>query len=166
VNVNVLRDGRAHEFTAEERAFIDQPRIDDAIPQNELIVINIFEEEIQGRQPLDQTLLDAIPFLGGNNSRHRIHGPNPLDALLLSIHGEADAVLKHGQIGHGFSSTKFVEAQSGKTAVKHLVVRARPANLIKHLVKGFTTPVASKQTVQVVIIDRAKCTHDFHNRRD
>src|SRR4029077_15129249 len=75
VNVDVFRHGRSHELPAKEGAFVNQPRIDHTVAQDELVVIDILQKEIQSRQPLHQTLFDAVPFAGGNNSRNWIHGP-------------------------------------------------------------------------------------------
>ena len=55
----------AHEFAAEEAALVNQTRIEHAVAEDELLVIDIFQEEIERGQPLYETLLDPVPFARG-----------------------------------------------------------------------------------------------------
>ena len=111
MDVDVARHRRAHELAAEERSLVDQPRIDDAIAEDVLIVVDVLEEEIQRGQALHQSLLDVLPFAGRDDARHRVHRPDPLDALFLPVDGEADAVLQHGQIGHRLAAAELLRGR-------------------------------------------------------
>ena len=57
------RHRRAHELAAEEGPFVDQLRVDDPVAEDELVVVDVFEEQVEGGQPLDQPLLDVAPLV-------------------------------------------------------------------------------------------------------
>ncbi len=44
VDVNVLGNGGAHELAAEESTLVDQLRVDDAVAEDELIVVDVLQE--------------------------------------------------------------------------------------------------------------------------
>ena len=62
VDVDVARHRRAHELAAEEAALVDQPRVHDAVAQDVLVVIDVFQEQVQRGQPLHQPALDVCPL--------------------------------------------------------------------------------------------------------
>ncbi len=101
---------RAHELAAEEGALVDQPRVDHAVAEDELLVVDVLEEQVERGEPLHQALLDVLPLVGRDDARHRVHRPDALDAFFLAVDGEADAVLEHRQVGHRLAAAELVGA--------------------------------------------------------
>ena len=61
VDVDVRGTLRAHELAAEERALVDQPRVDDAVAEDELVVVDVLEEQVERGQPLHQAASRCAP---------------------------------------------------------------------------------------------------------
>lgn len=65
-------------------------RRNDAIFDNLLLVVDVPQEKVQGGDALDQSALQMLPFLGGNDAGHQVKWKNPLGALGVSIDVEGD----------------------------------------------------------------------------
>ena len=52
----------AAEFATKELAGVDQARVDHPIAQNVLLMVDVLKEQVHGRDPLGQSLLDPRPF--------------------------------------------------------------------------------------------------------
>ena len=61
VDVDVARHRRAHELAAEERALVDQARVDDAVAEDELVVVDVLEEQVQRGEALHQAPARCAP---------------------------------------------------------------------------------------------------------
>ena len=92
MDVNVPRNIEVHEFRAEIRGFPDDLFRDDAVPQNILLVINVVEEKVQRRNPLNETALHFVPLVSRDDSRKQVEWENSLRPLVVVIDCEGDAL--------------------------------------------------------------------------
>ena len=97
VDVGVLRDGDADEFRpvmcgAEHDLGRDHAFLDDT-----LLMVDIVEEEIQGRDPLDQSGFDMLPFAGRDHTREGVEREDAFRAFLVSVDRERDALFEEEQ---------------------------------------------------------------------
>jgi hypothetical protein len=87
------------DLMAKMLALIDQWRRNDAILQDTLLMIDVFQEQIQRSHTLLQARLQDGPFGGGNDAGDEIERPDAFDALLgLTVDGEGDALGAHSEL--------------------------------------------------------------------
>ena len=81
VDVDVLGHIEVLEFRPVMRRAPDDLLGNDAVLDDLLVVIDVVEEQIQRGDPLHQTVLDGLPFVGRDDPGHRVEGKNALGAL-------------------------------------------------------------------------------------
>ena len=58
------------------------------------LAVDIGEKEVQRLDTLNEPTLDMLPLPGEHEAGDAIDGDNPLDGLLVSVHGEGDALVE------------------------------------------------------------------------
>ena len=66
------------------------PRHDTVGDRRTLAGVQVRQEVVQGDNPLGEAPLQLVPFDRRDEPGEEIHGPDPLGALLLAVHGEGD----------------------------------------------------------------------------
>ena len=57
-------------------------------------MINVFQEQIQRRNPLRETVLDFPPFRVRNDPRQQVIGKHPLGALFVAVDRERNPLMQ------------------------------------------------------------------------
>ena len=70
---------------------------DHAVLQALLVVVDVADEEIERGDPLHEPGFELLPLDGRDDPRHEIEREDALDALLLAIDGEGDALVDQAQ---------------------------------------------------------------------
>ncbi len=94
-----MGDIYALHFAQVVRAGVNQLDRYDAILQNELLVINIFQKKVKGPQSLFYSLFDEIPFRGSDDPGNNIKGKYFFYSLTAGIHGEGDSLAHEQSFG-------------------------------------------------------------------
>ena len=68
-----------------------QRRWNDAVLENLLIVVNVFEETIQSGDALDDAALDLAPLPGSQDARNDIEREDPVDLVAAGVDRKSDA---------------------------------------------------------------------------
>jgi hypothetical protein len=77
-------------------------------------VIKIVNEQVQGADALDEALLDARPFRGGNNARNQVERKRFFDPRAFAIDVESDAGLDERAVSGDW---RFFNSPSGSEAM-------------------------------------------------
>jgi hypothetical protein len=144
VNVDPTRHIDPDELPPEKAPLKHEPRGHHSVAENPLLVVDVPEKEIEGRDALDEPFLDPPPLGRRDDSRHRIHRPDPLDALLRTVDREPYAVLPHRKVGHRLALAEVVGRCLGQPLTERGVVGSRPVGRGKHLVVGQAEFVAGE----------------------
>ena len=72
------------------RAAVHHVRRDDAVVHDPGGIVDIGKKEIQRPQALGQTGLQQPPLIGGQYTRHAVHGDDALFGFGVPVHGEGD----------------------------------------------------------------------------
>ena len=81
--------------------------------------VEVVEEAVERRHALDEAALDRRPFLGGNDARHQVHRPHPLDARGLAVDREGDAETPEDRVAQALAPAELFggdRAQAGDQA--------------------------------------------------
>ena len=130
-------------LAAEVLTAINHVARDHAVVQDAALVIDVLEEQIQGRDTLRQAALNARPFLLGEDARQRIVGEDALGALLAAVDGEGDSLMQEGKIGDLLAAAQLARLQAQNAAIQPVIVRTH------HPVRGDHLVVCGVQLVFV-----------------
>jgi hypothetical protein len=144
VNVDVFGHVEIDEFAPKMFAGKDVVCGDDTVLDDLLLVINIVQEEVQGRNPLHQPALQEFPFLGRDDARHQIKGKNPLRPLRVAIDVEGDALAQEGQIDRMPFVGELLGAERLKQSAEMPVMGTDFTALIEHFVEEFVAAIISQ----------------------
>ncbi len=128
----------------------DQPPRDDALVHRArdlaLARVDVVEERLQRRDPLDDTGLDDLPLVGRDDPRHGVEREGPLLARVV----EGDALVEVGP-GEGVGALLERGGVHRPQGVEDRLVRgARCARLGEHLVPGHPERVVAEQAARGV----------------
>ena len=76
----------------------DELRGNDAVLEALLALIDVQDEEVQRRDPLDQPRLQALPLARRDHAGHEVEREDPLGALLFTVDGEGDALVHEREL--------------------------------------------------------------------
>jgi hypothetical protein len=118
---------------------------DAAIAQDALLVINVVEKVVEGRDPLGQPAFEHLPLGARDDARDQVEGEDALNALFLPVDREGDALIQKRRVcgaaalgqGGGRECLKLFEEVS--------VVFARATRSREHLVEEPFWVVAIRQ---------------------
>ena len=106
----------------------------DAVFNDFFLVIHVFEEEIQRRDPLRESALDPFPFPRSDNPGQQIVRKNPLCAFVTSVDGESDALVEERLVRLVFAASQFVRPQAQEQVVEWAILFSRMIDGAEHLV--------------------------------
>ena len=104
-DVNVARHFDAAHFPAVVFAGVNNVAGHDAVFNDFALVIDIFEEEIQRRDPLRQSALDFFPFRRGDDPGQQIVRKNPLRAFVVSVDRKSDSLVEERLVSFVFAAS-------------------------------------------------------------
>ena len=110
-----------------------------------LLVIDVVQEKIQRRDPLNQAAFKILPFLRRNDARHQVEGKNTLRAARVAIDVERNALAKKGEIDRVAFRMKILAAQTAKGRLQFLVMAENVAIAPKHFVEESIDGVTIQQ---------------------
>ncbi len=87
---------------------------EDAVPDDLLRVIEIVDKQIERLHPLFQAGIGAVPLLFGNDARHDVERPGPVDVAASGVDGEGNAHDQDGEFGGGLALAQVLVAQRGQ----------------------------------------------------
>jgi hypothetical protein len=108
----------------------------DAVAQILLLPVDVEQEEVQGGDALHEAGLDPLPLLGGNDARHEVEREDALDALLLAVHREGDALVQEGEMLQALATLDLVGGERLQDGDDLLVVWAWAPRRRKGLVEA------------------------------
>src|SRR5205807_7434484 len=114
--------GRALEQLSRKHAILDDA----------LVVVDVGDEQVDGRQTLDQPVADLPPLLRGDHAGDDIEGPGPVDVAGLGVQREGDTHGLHRGVGGPLALEELV-AKAGQMAYHPFAADPR-ATAVEHLV--------------------------------
>ncbi len=90
VTPHALRRTLTDAHRPECRRAFDQFGGDYLVANDPLLVVDIAQEQIEGRDPLAQPAVDGPPLFSGDDSREDIEGPHLLGAVRMPVNGKRD----------------------------------------------------------------------------
>ncbi len=98
-DVDVAVDPDAAHLAPEVPAAVEQVARHDAFGENPALVVDVLEEEVDGRQPLREARSERAPLGRGDDPGQQVEGEDPLRALFVAVDGEGDALGQEGLVG-------------------------------------------------------------------
>jgi hypothetical protein len=114
----------------------DQRGRDDVVLEALLAGVDVGDEEVEGGDALDESGLELLPFARGEDARNEIEGKDALDAFLLTVDGEGDALVHERELLQPLAPVDLLVRERLQHAHERAVVRARRAVLVERLVKS------------------------------
>ena len=65
-----------------------------AVVQDMTRAVDIGQKEVQGLHALGEPAFEVVPLLGQQQARHAIDREDPLNGLVVSVHGEGNALVQ------------------------------------------------------------------------
>jgi hypothetical protein len=110
-------------------------------------VVQVVDEQIERLHPLLQTRFGAVPFVLGDDARHDVERPSPVDAAAFGVDGEGDAHHQNGEFGGGLALAQIFIAQGGQVFAQRPGRWTRPRRVINEFVietrRGVMLPLDS-----------------------
>jgi len=132
--VNAVRHGQALDLPHVLRAAEHDLRRDRTLLQDELGAVDVVQEQVQRRQPLLETRLEAFPGPGRDHARDDVEGEDLLVALLVRVDGEGDPVVAKHLHGELVAALQLGRAEPVQALVEPAVDGPRLAVSRKHFV--------------------------------
>jgi hypothetical protein len=127
MDIDVVRNGKPVHFPEEMGAAVDHLAGNDAIFQDELAVIDILEEKIEGFQALADTSFDIAPFGGRDDPGNNVEREDLFDSLAAAVYGKGDALAHEEAFGELFFFAQLFDAHLLEKAYHALVLLADSA---------------------------------------
>gem|GEM_PF-2102575 len=108
----------------------DDPGLEDA-----LVVVDVFQKQVQGLHALDTAALDRTPLAGADAARDDIEGDQPLGVLFVAIQGKGDTGAVEQQVGLAPALLQQLQRGVRQPAGELLVVRAAAAVRVVHFIE-------------------------------
>ena len=102
---------------------------------NFCVVVDVLEEEVQRGDALGETALDGFPFGGGDDAWQEVVRPDTLSSLVIPIDCKGNALIQEGRICRLLPLVECLGRHLQQTMIQLLVMRARLAIHIQHLVE-------------------------------
>src|ERR1700712_3258409 len=81
---------------------------DDAVLYDELVIINIFQEQVESSEPLLNAFLHKCPLFGSDNTRYDIKRKYLFYTLVATVNGKSDPLAHKQPFGQFFFSCQIV----------------------------------------------------------
>ena len=146
--------GHAHGLPDEAVRGRDQPPRHDPVPHGgPLTDVEVLEEGVEGRHPLDEPGLQVPPRRPADHPGQDVHGQGALEVLValalglgVGAEGEGDAPLAHGVIAHGGSPGQLLVRHRPQAVEEDLVLGAEVVRLVDGLVVEAPGVVTGQQS--------------------
>ena len=152
VDVNILRHVEVHELPPEMARGQNVKFRDDAVLQNFLLVINVVQEQVQGRDALGQAAFQVLPFLRRNDARQQVERKNLLRTLRVAIDVEGDALPEKRVVNRLALGLKFRLGQLREQLLELLVMRARTTLRVRHFIEPVVDLIFRQHMPSVVFL--------------
>ncbi len=123
----------------------------DAVLDDFLLVVKVVDEQIQRLHPLFQAGFRAIPFLPGDDARHDVERPRPVDAAALGVDGKRNAHDQDGEFGGGLALAQIRVAQGSQILAQRPGRGTRPRRAVDEFVvearRGVMSPLDGHRIV-------------------
>mgnify|MGYP003694369847 CR=1 FL=1 len=93
MDVDVLRNIEAHELGPKVLGASDDLLGNDPLLDDPLAVIDVMQEQVESREPLNQAALDVLPFIRRDNPWNEIEGKDTLGSFIATVDGEGDPLV-------------------------------------------------------------------------
>jgi hypothetical protein len=111
-------------------------------------VIDVLQEEIDGREPLRQPLFEDAPLRRRNDARQQVVRKDSLGALLVAVNGERDALREECLFGFRLVLAQLRQAGFEQAVDERAALRTHRPRAIEHFVVRAAEAVGRKQRVQ------------------
>jgi hypothetical protein len=144
-HVRVDAAGRvdADHLAAEVARAEDEIGRDLALAEDPLAVVDVVQKGVQREHALNHAALDVIPLGARDHARDEVEREDPLEALLLAVDREADALVEERRVDRVAPGRELVDAELGELLGEHAVVMPRLARRLEHLVEERRRVVAT-----------------------
>ena len=115
---------------------VHQLRGDDVVAEAFLLLVDVQQEEVEGGDALDEPVLEELPLRGGNDAGDEIEGEDALEAILLPVDGERDALVHEGEALQALAARHVVQGERLEDGDERGVVRPGRARAPEHLVEA------------------------------
>ena len=132
----------------------------DAVFNDFSLMIDIFEEQIQRRDPLSQSALDLFPFRRCDNPGQQIVRKNPLRAFVISVDGKGDPLVEERLVSLVFAPSQLARTQAQKQVVKLTILFSRMLQGAEHLIVSAIEFVPAEGFCTTAIGRMRVCNHD------
>ena len=103
---------------------VDHRARHDAVLQHAAVGIDVAQEQVERRDALLQTALDALPFRRRDDARQKVGRDDPLGRLVVGIDREGDALVQEGLLAGLLAADELVRRQRRQPAVERGVMIA------------------------------------------
>jgi len=135
VDIDVARDREVHELAPEVLRREDLRGGDHLVLEDLLAVVEVPQEKVERRDPLDEPRLDPGPFLRGDDPRDQVKGEDALGALGVVVDGEGHPAPQEGEVHGRAAPLELRDLERAEALGEAPVVRAHiPAGGV-HLVE-------------------------------
>ena len=69
-------------------------------------MVDVLAEQVQRGHALDEPALDRLPLVGGDDARDEVEREDPLDAGVVAVDGEGDALVAKNALATRIRSSK------------------------------------------------------------
>ena len=107
-DVDVLVNLDAAHLAPVVPAAVDEFRRHDAFREDASLVVDVLQEQIDGRQTLRESAFERVPLAARDDPREQIEREDPLGALIVSVDGEGDALREERAVGFELTLPQFI----------------------------------------------------------
>ena len=122
VDVDVMGHREVHELPAEVLGREDLRRRDDLVLDDLLLVVEVVEEEVERRDALDETRLELVPLLRGNDPGDEVEREDALRPLGVVVDGERHPPPQEREVHGGPAPLKLRKRERAKAFDEAFVV--------------------------------------------
>src|SRR5712692_6826410 len=113
----------------------DELRGNDAVLEALLALIDVQDEEVQRRDPLDEPRLQALPLARRDHAGHEVEREDPLGALLFTVDGEGDALVHERELLQTLASLDLALREGLEDGDERPIVLTRRPAPVERLVE-------------------------------
>ena len=97
-------------------------------------MVDVLQEQIDGRQSLRESAFERVPLAAGDDPREQVEWEDPLRALIVSIHGEGDALREERAVGFELTLPQLILRGDEQFLDQRAIVWPRAPIGLEHLV--------------------------------
>ena len=144
-HVDVAVHADAAHLTAIVLAAVEQLARHDALGEDAALVVDVLQEQVDGRQALRQAVDERLPLGGGDDPRQEIERKDTLGAFFVAVDGEGDALGEERLVGLDLSQPELARRRHAELVEKGTVWLPGITGGVEHLVVAGAGVIAGKQ---------------------